>query len=292
MLASIFLLAAPAAAQGVRSLTSSETITNNRSLVPNQAAAPPRHLPPPIQFPTFSSQFRQNIEKNSAIRLDLPVGPTVEEFRLRQSLLDLRNSIRELSESLAQANAEAEALRRQNQELTLQLDSLGIAKLDPSPKGLENKVLNLARDLRAEQERSAQLESALLGLSESVIALLQEATNVPPELRLDLEAQLRQIQELLGAPAFGVEEAPAVEASLTNALILESKPALSLIVANVGSRHGVRIGTPFRIFRGSEVIGTAIAVDVRERISGAIVQSLSRETNQPRPGDRLSVITQ
>lgn len=292
MLASFFLLAAPTAAQGVRSLTSSETITNNRSLAPNQAAAQPRHLPPPIPFPTFSSQFRQNIEKNSAIRLDLPVGPTAEEFRLRQSLLDLRNSIRELSESLAQANAEAEALRRQNQELTLQLDSLGIAKLDPSPKGLENKVLNLARDLRAEQERSALLESALLGLSESVIALLQEATNVPPELRLDLEAQLRQIQELLGAPAFGVEEAPAVEASLTNALILDSKPALSLIVANVGSRHGVRIGTPFRILRGSEVIGTAIAVDVRERISGAIVQSLSRETNQPRPGDRISVITQ
>ncbi|MCX7712566.1 MAG: hypothetical protein N2035_02700 [Chthoniobacterales bacterium] len=248
--------------------------------------------PPPLQFPRFYSTLRPIIEKTPNLKFNLPVGPTLEEYQMRQTILDLRNTIRELSQSLANANAEAEALRRHNRDLLTQLESLGIAKLDTSSKSLENKLLNYARDLRDEQERSIQLESALLALSESVIALLQEATNVPPDLRLDLEAQLRQIQELLGAPAIGIEEALPVEASLTNALVLEVKPELSLLIVNIGSRHGVRIATPFRILRGSEFIGTALTVDVRERICGAIVQSLSRETNLPRPGDRIMVITQ
>jgi len=213
-----------------------------------------------------------------------------EAAALQETVLLLRATIGELSQSLALANAEAETFKRQASELALRLDTLGLIELDQNPEGLEQKLLTAVREVRVQTRRAEELENALIGLTEAVLALLQSAEEVPPEIRLDMETRLRQTNELLGALP-GVEEAPAVEPELTNALVLEVKPEISLLIANVGSRQGVRIGTPFHIQRGSELIGTALVVDVRERISGAIIQNLQNETNPAQAGDRLRVVT-
>lgn len=223
-------------------------------------------------------------------RLPAPLFPRVPEAALQERVVVLRATIEELSQSLALANAEAETFKRQTEELALKLDALGLLELENNPESLEQKLLAAVRDLRQEQARSLELEEALLALTEGVITLLQEVEGVPPEARLDLEARMRRINELLGMTT-GVAEAPAVEATLTNALVVETRPQLALLILNVGRNQGVRIGTPFHILRGDSLIGSALVVDVRDRISGAIIQSVEQEDDSPRIGDRARVIT-
>ena len=79
------------------------------------------------------------------------------------------------------------------------------------------------------------------------------------------------------------------EPTLTDGMVIDVKDDLSLVIANIGSRQGVRIGMPFQIWRESKRIGTVRVIDVRERISGAIVQSLDNEKETIKTGDRLRV---
>ncbi len=255
-------LTVPATAQGNRSLTDSEWITPAQSVEKSP-------IMPVIPLPNF---------------------PGSPEAALQETVIVLRATIEELSTSLALANAEAETFKRQAEELALRLDTLGLLELDGSPEALEQKLLTAVREVRLQQTRNLEFESALLGLSETIVALLQESQNVPPAIRMDLEAQMRKTSEVLGAMP-GIDEARPVEATLTNALIVETKPQLSLLILNVGATHGTRIGTPFHILRGDQIIGQALVVDVRERISGAIIQNLVKEDTPPKVGDRLRVIT-
>ena len=256
--------------QGVRSFSNSDWMT-----LPPKGEASPK--PSPASSP--------------ASLFPAPALLLVPEAALQERVIVLRATIEELTHSLALANAEAETFKRQTEELTLKIDALGLAGLDSNPESIEQKLVTSVRDLRQEQARSLELENALLGLSESVISLLQQTEEVHPEVRLDLETRLRQTNDLLGLNPTAAD-APAVESSLTNALVVDSRPQLALVILNVGRTHGVRIGTPFRLLRGDSLIGQALVVDVRERISGAIVQNLTQEDNNVRTGDRAIVVTQ
>jgi len=72
-------------------------------------------------------------------------------------------------------------------------------------------------------------------------------------------------------------------------MVVSIKEELSLVVANVGNRQGVRVGMPFKVVRDDRVIGTVRVVDVREKICGAVIQSLDSEKTKIKVGDRLMV---
>ena len=67
------------------------------------------------------------------------------------------------------------------------------------------------------------------------------------------------------------------------------KQEWSLVVANVGSRHGVKLGMPFRVLREDKPLAEVRVVDVRESISGAIIQEQVSEKEAIRVGDRLRI---
>jgi hypothetical protein len=48
---------------------------------------------------------------------------------------------------------------------------------------------------------------------------------------------------------------------------------------------------PFQVWRDNKRVGEVRVVDVRERICGAIIQSLENEKNPIKSGDRLRVDT-
>jgi cell shape-determining protein MreC len=75
-------------------------------------------------------------------------------------------------------------------------------------------------------------------------------------------------------------------------MVISIKEDLALVVANLGSRQGVKVGMPFQVRRGNAVVGTIRVVDVREKIAGAVIQSLSSETQKIEVGDRLKVDAQ
>ena len=61
------------------------------------------------------------------------------------------------------------------------------------------------------------------------------------------------------------------------------------MIANIGARHGGKVGMPFQVWRDNRRIGNVRVVDVRDRICGAIIQNLESEKTTVKTGDRLRV---
>lgn len=215
-----------------------------------------------------------------------PLDPP-RDRKAEEQILLLRSTIRSLTEALALANTESEVFKRQVEDLSLRLEALGVPGLEGDLSKTEGRLVAAVRDLRLATQRAESLQSQLIRLSEAVQLMLSTSENVDPQHRAALEAELRKTNELLGAaPA---PPGRAVEPSLTDAQVIDVKAELSLLIANIGRKHGVRVGMPFLVFRDGRRIAEARAVDVREAISGAIIQSLDNEKVPVQTGDRLRV---
>jgi len=220
----------------------------------------------------------------------LTLQTVAEENRaLRSSLENARETVRQLTEGLAVARGEAEAFRREAGQLRLQLEALGIESADADGARLRQRLLQAVRDLEAAVREREQVAVRLAALAEAVIRFLPSADGADPQTRLDLETELRAANALLGAAPADAPAPQAIEASLTEAMVISFKEELSLVVANVGSRQGVRLGMPFEVWRGETRVGTVRVVDVRERLSGAVIQDLGSDKDRIRVGDRLRV---
>jgi len=207
---------------------------------------------------------------------------------LQERLLLAENTIRALTQSLAIANSEAELFKRQSAELSLKLQTLGLSGINEDETRLEQRLLGAVRDLRLARRENGELKDALVIQTETVLAMLATTDGIDAEIRSTLESQLRNTNEVLGA-TLGVASTAALEPTLSDGMIVDIREDLSLIVANVGDRHGVKIGMPFQVWRGENRVGVVKVVDVRDRISGAIIQNLESSTNPVKAGDRLRV---
>jgi len=190
------------------------------------------------------------------------------------------------------SNSEAEVFRREAAELKLRMTALGVEGLSGDRSKLEQRLLKAVRDLQLVQGEKDKLADELVQLSEAVLRYTKVATTDDAEARMALEARLRSVTEALGIPGDqpGSEGKSAAKAgSLTDGMVVSIKEELSLVVANVGSRQGVRVGMPFKVVRDDHLIGMVRVVDVREKICGAVIQSLDSEKNKIKVGDRLMV---
>lgn len=188
------------------------------------------------------------------------------------------------------ANSEAEMFKRQSADYATQLEALGLAGIDQDPTKVEQRLLTAVREIRNLQKSNDAAKDQLVALSEAVLNLLQASPGIDPAARSQIEAQLRQTNEYLGA---GPEAATAekVEATLTDGMVVGLKNELSLLIVNLGGKQGVKVGMPFKVIRDGSLVGNAMVVEVRDRISGAIIQNLENEQNPVKMGDRLRVET-
>jgi hypothetical protein len=242
-------------AQGNRSLTDSE----NRILLAQGAA---------ITVPTTRAQDNEDVEA------------------LQEQIILLRSAIKSLTESLAIANSEAETFKRQAADLTLKIEALGIPDADNQSK-LEQRLLAAVRDLRLLKSQQEASVNQLVRLAETVQVLLKSSEGIDAQARLAVETELRKTNEILGAPK--AAETGPVEATLNDGMVVDVKDDLALIVANIGEKQGVRVGMPFQVWREDKRIGEVRVIDVRQSISGAVIQSLESEKVPVKTGDRLKV---
>jgi hypothetical protein len=217
-------------------------------------------------------------------------APVLEEPRDRateEQLRNLRATVKSLTDALALANSEAEVFKRQAEDASLRIEALGVPSAEGGNATLEGRLVAAVRDLRIAVERNEAMRAQLVRLVETVQLLIVGTSSIDPQLRANVEVELRKTNEMLGAsPA---DQAPSVEPGLTDAMVIETKPELSLVIANVGRQQGVAVGMPFQVWRGARRIGEVRVVDVRDRISGSIIQSLENEKTPIKNGDRLRV---
>ena len=203
---------------------------------------------------------------------------------LRENLAASEAAMTALQKNFGSVSSEAEVFRRKAAELNVRLEALGTGKLD-------DRLVKLLSELKTGEDERTKLRDTLMGLSEAVLRYEKKTVSSDPAARLDLEAAMRDAAKALGvAPPDAVTGVP-IPSTLTDGMVVSIKEDLALIVANLGSRHGVKIGMPFDIIRDNSVIGTVRVVDVREKIAGALIQNLS-DKEKVKVGDRLKVAAQ
>jgi len=209
----------------------------------------------------------------------------VQNEDLRRQLAIQQESLKTLTASLAESNAEAEVFRRKFADLESRMEALGLAAASKDRSKLEQRLLAAVSDLRLAQKERDQLRDQLLGLNESLLRYLQTSQGGDAQARADIETQLRKTNELVGRSTSS--SAPQPQSSLMDASVVSVKDEWSFVVANIGEQHGVKIGMPLRVMRNDQKVATLRVVDVRQRICGAVIEDSGKE--KIKVGDRLQV---
>jgi hypothetical protein len=211
---------------------------------------------------------------------------------LSEKLILSEAAIKGLTESLAVANGETELFKRKYDDLNTRVEALGIASTGTGKEteALQTRLIAAVRDLRLIQKENDRAYEQLVRLTESVIDLLKTSEGINPKARLKVEEELRAAQALTSNAASPKENA-AESIGLTSGTVIDYKPDLALIVANLGARQGVKNGMPFQVWRGDRQVATARIVDVRDSISGAIVQATASVSETVHSGDTLRIDT-
>ncbi len=202
---------------------------------------------------------------------------------LRKQLSIQQESLKTLTASLAESNAEAEVFRRKFSDLELRMEALGLASASKDRAKLEQRLLAAVSDLRLAQKERENFRDQLLGLNEALLRYLQTSQGGDAQARMDVETQLRKTNELVGRSTSASAQEP--QPSLMDGSVLSVKDEWSFVVANIGEQQGVKIGMPLRVMRGEQKIATLRVVDVRQRICGAVIEDSGKE--KIKVGDRL-----
>ena len=204
-----------------------------------------------------------------------------------------KHTIHALTESLTVANAEREVIRRDDNDMRAKMEAFGMASVGDNKEALEQRLLKSVSDLKLLRDEKDKIAERMVALAETVLLYMKTATNADPQMRLEIEAQLRAANEAVAgttAKDHGATETPP--GTLTDGQVISVKEDISLVIGNVGSQQGVKIGMPFIIQRGNHLVARARVVDVREKISGAIIEEYGSNTEKVKVGDTMHVDVQ
>jgi hypothetical protein len=207
-----------------------------------------------------------------------------QNAELRKQLSLERETVKTLTDSLAESNAEAELFRRKFSDLKLRMEALGLESANKDRAKLEQRLLTAVSDLQLQQKEREQYRDQMLRLSEALLQFLQTSQGGDGKARAELEAQLRSTNALIGKA-----KTQLVQATLMDGRVISVKEEWSLVVGNFGEKQGVKLGMPLRVMRDDRVIATLRVVDVRQKICGAVIQELGSEKDKIKVGDTLQV---
>ena len=208
---------------------------------------------------------------------------------LRRQLSIAQESLRALTSSLAESNAEAELFRRKYSDLELRMEALGLASANKDRSKLEQRLLAAVSDLQLAQKEREEFRDQMLRLNEAMLRYLKTSQGGDAQARMDVETQLRGTNNLVTKSA----SAPDLpEPSLMDGSVISVKDEWSFVVGNLGEKEGVKIGMPMRVMRDDRKIATLRVVDVRQKICGAVIQEMDSEKEKIRVGDHLQVDAQ
>jgi hypothetical protein len=208
-----------------------------------------------------------------------------ENEELRKQLSIQQESLKTLTSSLAESNAEAELFRRKYSDLELRMEALGLESANKDRAKLEQRLLTAVSDLQLAQAERDEYRDQMLRTNEAVLRYLKTSQGGDAQGRMDVEAQLRSTNQLATRSTNAASEP---EPSLMDGSVISVKEEWSFVVANVGQKQGVKIGMPMRVVRGDRKVATLRVIDVRQRICGAVIQDMDSK-EKIKVGDRLQV---
>jgi hypothetical protein len=204
---------------------------------------------------------------------------------LRRQLSIQQESLKTLTSSLAESNAEAELFRRKYSDLELRMEALGLPSASKDRAKLEQRLLAAVSDLQLAQKERNEFRDQMLRLNESMLRYLKSSQGGDAQARMDVETQLRKTSEIATRSTTSPKSA---QPSLMDGGVISVKDEWSFVVGDIGETQGVKIGMPLRVMRGEKKVATLRVVDVRQKICGAVIQEMDSK-EKVRVGDRLQV---
>ena len=196
-----------------------------------------------------------------------------------------------LAQSAAASNQEAIDLKDRYDRLRGLLEGLGISAIETNPEKTQERLLSSLSDLRIAETSRQKLAESLMELAESSLAFAKTVA-IPDAVTGDrLQKSLLNAESNLAAASARPLESTAPAADLQDARIVSLKNELGIAVLSVGARDGVKPGMPFEIYREDKPIAKVLVTEVRNSVSGAVVQELANIADPVRVGDKGKVDT-
>jgi len=208
-----------------------------------------------------------------------------QNAELRKRLSIQEDTLKTLTSSLAESNAEAELFRRKYADLELRMEALGLPSANKDRAKLEQRLLAAVSDLQLAQKERDEFRDQMLRSNEAMLRYLKTSSGADAQARMDVETQLRGTSELVARSTSASPQSPPP--SLMDGSVISVKDEWSFVVGNLGEQHGVKIGMPMRVMHGDRKIATLRVVDVRQRICGAVIQEMVSGKEKIKVGDRL-----
>ena len=97
-----------------------------------------------------------------------------------------RESVKTLTESLAESNAEAELFRRKFPTCKLRMEALGLESANKDRSKLEQRLLTAVSDLQLEQKEREQYRDQMLRLTEAMLQFLKTSQGGDAKARMEV----------------------------------------------------------------------------------------------------------
>lgn len=204
-----------------------------------------------------------------------------ENQELKGKLEKANEKVATFGKALASANTDAERVRIENSSLRQEMQALGVSTLDPTAQGIRNRLKEALATLNKERQHSEELTAQLFQLTSATEEYLKGAITGNMEAEQYLVEALKHTTSAIGITNLLEEN----NEDQTKMSVIATREDLELIVLNSGTENGTRIGMPVRLFRKDRPFGEAIIVDVRKKVSGAVIQSLTQQNDSPQVGD-------
>jgi hypothetical protein len=203
---------------------------------------------------------------------------TADSQRLRTELEQRETIIRLLTENLAIARTESELFQKKWSEAQLRAQTLGVHFADESATQAQRQFVESMRALYLAEAERQRLIDQLRRLENAI------------ETGADVTGELARTKALLAAtgPATAAGPGRRAEGTLESTTVLDVNPDLRLVVLNIGLVEGARVGMPVAVLRGDRVVAELRIVEVRQRISGALIEQVNENVTL-KAGDKARV---
>ncbi|MEX2581111.1 MAG: hypothetical protein WD342_18775 [Verrucomicrobiales bacterium] len=188
-------------------------------------------------------------------------------------------------ESLAEAVRVSEEQMVDARETKLKLQAFGVDLFTQDEDSLEQRLLKAVRDLDISRQENERQATALHELSEAFLKYIKATPDAPDSEQTAAREAVNQAAAALATPS---EKVAADDIASSRVVSIDS--SIGLVVFDAGRREGLRVGTPITIMRDERPIYTAMIIDVRDAISGALLQEKVADTEDVAVGDGIRLL--
>ena len=212
-----------------------------------------------------------------------------ETQKLREDLVRSEAQRKALVDKLASAVKVSEEQLAGARETELKLQAFGVDLFTQDESSLQQRLLKAVRDLDIAEQELERRSSVIRELSESYLQFVASTPSLDEAKKAKAMAAIDKAADALVPLSEKEGDAPML-GDLQPSEIVSLDPEIGLIIIDAGKNSGLRVGTPIAVLQKDQPIYSAMVVDVRDSISGAVLQDRLSSALEVAVGDQVQLL--